>query len=271
MQPALFLPKRSTFFLVFSLLAKSSLFAQPRVAPFAYPATTPVNYVRSWDVLVPESNPNNIVATTTLDKAVMTTQYIDGLGRPIQTVIKGITPLGKDLVTPVVYDAFGREEVRYLPFASTQLPGATGSTTDGSFKRNPFQQDSAFSKAQYPGEAYFYGQTMFDASPLNRVVESFAPGDNWVGTAGQALATNRRSVKTSYLTNTVSDSVRIWIASSNVSTVPYTSTRYAAGELFKTISTDEQGMQVVEYKDKEGKVVLKKVQLATTPGIGHVG
>ncbi|NTS39868.1 hypothetical protein HRG84_03045 [Flavisolibacter sp. BT320] len=251
-------------------MAKSSLFAQPRVAPFAYPTTAPVNYVRSWEAVAPETNPNNLTVTTTLDKAVMTSQYVDGLGRPIQTVVKGITPLGKDLVTPVVYDAFGREEVKYLPFAANSTGGNT-SVSDGLFKRNPFQQDSAFSKAQYPGEAYFYGQTMFEASPLNRVLESFAPGDSWAGTAGQALATNRRSVKTSYLINAVSDSVRIWIPSATVSSAPSSTTRYGAGELYKTVTTDEQGKQVVEYKDKEGKVVLKKVQLATTPGTGHVG
>lgn len=271
MQPYLFIFKSETFFFVFSLLAKSSLFAQPRVAPFAYLTSTPVNYVRSWNVVAPESNPNNLTLSTPLDKAMMTTQYLDGLGRPIQTVVKGITPLGKDLVTPVVYDAYGREEVKYLPFAATQLSGTTDNINDGGFKRNPFQQDSAFSKVQYPGENYFYSQTMFEASPLNRVLEGFAPGDSWVGTSSQADAANRRSVKTTYLINTVSDSVRIWTASATVSAVPTTGTRYGAGTLYKTISTDEQNKQVVEYKDKEGKVVLKKVQLATTPGTGHVG
>src|SRR5687768_15084360 len=124
MRPALFLLKKATALFLFCLLAMSSLFAQPRIAPFAYPSSTPINYIRSWDVVAPESNPNNLMLSTPLDKAVMTTQYLDGLGRPIQTVVKGITPLGKDLVTPVVYDAYGREDVRYLPFASVLLPGA---------------------------------------------------------------------------------------------------------------------------------------------------
>ena len=46
---------------------------------------------------------------------------------------------------------------------------------------------------------------------------------------------------------------------------------YGAGQLYKNLSTDEQGSKVIEYKDKEGQVVLKKVQLATSAGNGHVG
>ncbi|HEV7332740.1 MAG TPA: DUF6443 domain-containing protein [Flavisolibacter sp.] len=269
MRPSLSLLNRAISFFVLFFFVHTTLFSQ-RVAPFAYSTGTPVNYVRTWDVKVPESNSSNLSVSTTSDKAVMTTQYLDGLGRPIQTVVKGITPLGKDLVTPVIYDAFGREEVKYLPFAANTTGGNT-SVSNGGFKLNPFQQDSAFSKAQYPGESHFYSQVMFEASPLGRVQESFAPGDSWAGTAGQSSAANRRSVKTSYLINTVSDSVRIWTASSTVSTAPTTTTIYGAGELYKTVTTDEQGKQVVEYKDKEGKVVLKKVQLAATPGTAHVG
>ncbi len=32
-------------------------------------------------------------------------------------------------------------------------------------------------------------------------------------------------------------------------------------ELYKNITVDEQGKQVIEFKDKEGQVILKKVQL----------
>ena len=46
---------------------------------------------------------------------------------------------------------------------------------------------------------------------------------------------------------------------------------YAAGTLYKTITTDEAGHQVVEYKDETGHVVLKKFQLSASPGTAHVG
>jgi hypothetical protein len=244
-------------------------FAQ-RIMPFAYGSEINVNYVRTWDAKAPRTDASTILATASIDSFIMTTVYVDGLGRPIQTVVKQATSSGKDLVTPVVYNEFGLEEFKYLPFAANNT-GGNSSLTDGLFKMNPFQQDSTFSKAQYPGENYYYSQVFFEASPASRVLESFAPGDSWVGTASQTNASNRRSVKTDYFINTVADSVRIWIASSTIATAPTTSSRYPAGELYKLVTTDEHQKQVVEYKDKEGKVILKKVQLVSPPSTGHEG
>ena len=255
----------TTFFLLLSFVISAQ-----HITPDKYSANVPVNYVRTWDAKAPQTDPNTITVSSPLDSFVMTTQYVDGLGRPIQTVVKGITPLGKDLVSATTYDEFGREQYKYLPFAANSFGGNT-SISDGLFKLNPFQQDSVFSKAQYPGESYFYSQQFIEASPLNRVLESFAPGDSWAGTAGQSSASSRRSVKMDYSINSVSDSVRIWSVTSTVNAVPTTAATYPAGELYKGVTTDEGGKQVVEYKDKEGKVVLKKVQLAATPGTAHVG
>jgi hypothetical protein len=50
-----------------------------------------------------------------------------------------------------------------------------------------------------------------------------------------------------------------------------TGAMYAAGELFVNTTADEAGHQVVEYKDQQGKVVLKKVQLWDVPASGPSG
>lgn len=55
---------------------------------------------------------------------------------------------------------------------------------------------------------------------------------------------------------------------------PGTAGIYTAGLLFKTITVDEQGNQVIEFKTREGLVILKKVQQITTTfdngsGSGH--
>jgi hypothetical protein len=42
-------------------------------------------------------------------------------------------------------------------------------------------------------------------------------------------------------------------------------------QLFKTVTQNEQGKQVIEFKDKEGKVILKKVQIDDTPSASHSG
>jgi len=240
----------------------------PRTVPSAYSGTAPINYVRTWEVVAPETNSNNLTTATTIDKARMTTQYIDGLGRPVQTVSKGVTPLGKDMVSAVEYDEFGREPYQYLPFAANSA-GGNASISDGLFKLNPFEQQAAFygnastSPVKGQGETFYYGQTVFEASPLNRVVKTMAAGNSWAGAA--------RGVEVQYLINAISDSVRIWMVSSTVATAPVTTATYNAGELYKTITLDESSKQVVEYKDKEGRVVLKKVQLSNSPSSGHAG
>src|SRR5260221_13263836 len=174
--------------------------AQVATAPAAYSNTTIVNYVREWTATAPEQNPAVLVTRPVAD-VKQVTNYADGLGRPLQTVAKQISPLGKDMVTAQVYDAFGREQFKYLPFVSNTAQGADVAN-DGSFKLDPFQQQAAFSQTQYPGENYYYGQTNYEASPLNRVISSYAPGNSWVGAT--------HGVSSQYLVNAASDSVQIW-------------------------------------------------------------
>ncbi|WP_240646729.1 DUF6443 domain-containing protein, partial [Chitinophaga rhizosphaerae] len=236
-----------------------------RQIPGAYPAGTKVNYVRTWTPNQPLTDPAQVISATDVKNVPQSTAYFDGLGRPLQTVSKGVSPGVKDLVAPVVYDAFGREAFKYLPYTS-----ATG---DGTFKLNPFTDQGGFygtflDTAKNNEEDIFYSETQFEASPLNRVTKAMAPGNNYTGSG--------RGVGQQYLVNATADSVRIWTVTTtmagNIPTSNITSaSAYAAGTLFKNVTTDENGKQVVEYKDKEDKVVLKKVQLAASPGTGHVG
>lgn len=250
-----------------------------RIAPAAYSTDTLINFIRTWDAMAPIKDPNYLLARP--DKDVrQTTQYIDGLGRPLQTVVKkGSLVSGdtaRDLVSAIDYDAIGREPYRYSPFAANNT-GSNTSISDGKFKLNPFQQDSTFKKGMFSNEAYYYSQTVFEASPLNRVLESYAPGDNWAGTSGQSTEANRRAVKAKNWINKTADSVRIWTVTNvagNFGTYA-TSSIYPAGQLYKNVSADEHNKQVIEFKDKEGNVILKKVQLSadadTGTGKNHSG
>jgi RHS repeat-associated protein len=266
-------------FLIIVMMPAIRVLAQ-RTAPAAYSSDSNVNYIRTWNAIIPMTDASKLVLTTRGDSAKTATQYFDGLGRPLQTVVRqGSMTTGSsavDLVSSVVYDEFGREAYKYLPFAANN----TGSNThinDGLFKLNPFQEDSAFNKAMFPDESWYYSQTTFESSPLNRVMETFAPGNNWVGTSGQSSESNRHSIKMKYWVNTTTDSVRIWNVtdSTNKFGSYSSSSMYADGQLFKNVTVDEQGNQVVEFKDKEGKVILKKVQLTaaadTGTGKGHSG
>jgi len=244
-----------------------------------YPVGAKVNWVRIWDAVGPETNPDNLIARPLTDVR-MATQYMDGVGRPVQTVIKqGSLITGgtaTDIVNTIVYDELGREQYKFLPSPANTTGGNT-SVTDGLFKRNPFEQQNAFysssNAALNPvagqGETYYYGKTEFEASPLSRPLKGMSPGNSWVGAS--------RGVQTSYVHNTTTDAVRIWnLTSVSGDFAGYTTPgTYPEGELYKTITADEHGKQVIEYKDKDGLVVLKKVQLTATAdngtGSGHPG
>jgi RHS repeat-associated protein len=234
--------------------------ATAATAPAAYTNTT-INYIRTWEPSMPTSDPAAITGSTDINAVKQNTQYFDGLGRPLQTVTRGITPNGKDLVAPVVYDAFGREQYKYLPYAPQ-------TTSDGKFKPNPFNDQKTFytSPGLTPGavgESIYYSQAEYEASPLNRPLKSYAPGNSWAKEGGN------KPVEQQYLVNTTADGVRIWDLPATGPPTSAAGRAYLAGQLYKNVTRDERGLRVVEFKDKEDRVVLKKVELSAAAADGH--
>lgn len=227
-----------------------------------------LNFVRTWLAQKPIANEVDIIASArTAQEVIRQTDYVDGYGRPVQSVTKQASPALKDMVDMHVYDSWGREVQRHLPFTST-FTQSGDVTNDGNYKPTAPQQQLAFNQGLYPGENnYYYAQTSFENSPLNRPLNSYAPGTNWVGSS--------RGVSTQYLVNTLTDNVRIWTVSTTQGALPSAATGYGAGQLFKSIAVDEQGNQTVQYQDKEGHTVLTKVQNTAAAdngtGSGHAG
>jgi len=238
--------------------------------PAAYAQNIPVNYVRTWQPRQPYSTETDVSSTArTVDQVNQSTQYTDGLGRTIQTVNWQGSPNKQDIVSPQVYDSFSREDYKYLPY--------TDVATDGAFKQDPFNNQNNFYKNTYATEqpAYineqaYYSKTDFESSPLNRVVKAFAPGNNWAGSEG---STSEHATQEQYLINDVTDSVMIWnitndtlncTGNNDTTNIPTAVIMYAPGELYKSVTIDELGNQVIEYTDKQGELILKKVQLKKT-------
>ncbi len=217
--------------------------------PAAYPTGVSGNYTRIKSAKAPMIDIIDF-NNQGYKEVKVATQFSDGLGRPLQTVIKQITPgpTPKDVVGVNLYNEFGLHEYRYLPYASTE--------DNGSFKMDPFNDQETFMQAKYPGEAVFYGKAEFDNSPLKRHLKLYAQGNSWAGS-------NRgRELKNEF--NTSADDVRIWTipyTTNPLNNYPSTTAEYPAGELAKHIVIDEDGKATVEYIDKEGKLILKKVQV----------
>ncbi|MFN5362822.1 MAG: DUF6443 domain-containing protein, partial [Bacteroidota bacterium] len=231
--------------------------------PQAYPEGATINYVRTKEARSPISDVAQF-ETAGYQQVQQVTQYIDGLGRPIQTVAKQTSPLGKDIVNPIIYDEFGREAQQYLPYASAN--------SDGRFKPNAFADQAAFMSSRFPNEQFYFGKTEFESSPLNRPTKTMAPGNSWVGSG--------RGISYQYLINTDNDVVRVWnigfdplqyINEDIATNLPVSPRTYPAGELMKKVTLDEHGNAVAEFTDKEGRIILKKVQADCGAGDGHTG
>ncbi|MBN9382079.1 MAG: hypothetical protein J0H74_15025 [Chitinophagaceae bacterium] len=217
---------------------------------------TDLNYIRERGI----SKPGVIDAATAagltdLAEVKQSTQYFDGLGRPVQKVVKQASPSLHDMVTMQVYDPFNREIVKYLPYTSP--------SSDGNYKTNPTGEQSAFNTSQFPTDQFYYGQVAYEPSPLNRPLTTYQAGNSWVGSG--------KGIGTQYLVNTAADSVCIWRIADAPGSLPVTSAYFPPGTLYETITLDESNHQAIEYKDKSGHAILKKVQLWDSPAAGHSG
>ena len=212
-----------------------------------------VNYVRSFTPREQYNQPSQVTMGTSVANVSVSTEYLDGLGRPIQTVVRGgAGSASQDLVQPVEYDAYGRQPKQHLPYAAS---GASGVSTLGAYRANGLQEQYDFFKsapANVARSGYAYTAMKYEPSPLNRVVEQGAPGEQWRLGSGHEVTTD-------YLVNTAGEVLR-WAASDLSGGTLGTTGSYGAGELYKTVTTDENGHRSTEYRDKLDQVVLKRVQ-----------
>ncbi len=227
--------------------------------PNSFSGTTLVNYVRTWEAQQPFTTESALLAATSTAAVHRTTEYVDGVGRPIEDVCWQMSGNGQDVVAPFTYDVLGREQYQFMPYEAP--------TTTGTFQLSPFTDQNSFYTSTapselpgYKGEQTFYAQDQFEASPLNRVILSTSPGNSW---AGSNLGTGYQ-----YMVNNSSDLVPDWTITFNTnydpSNWPVTSANYAVGALYKGLTTDEQGHQVMEFFDLRREILEKKVQAAST-------
>ncbi|GEJ43440.1 MULTISPECIES: DUF6443 domain-containing protein [unclassified Chryseobacterium] len=177
---------------------------------------------------------------TTPTKSSETVQYFDGLGRPKQTVNVKASPLGKDVVTPIEYDQFGRPTKDYLPIPQS-------GTQNGAIILNP--QGNATSVY---GSEKIFAEKVLENSPLDRIQQQIQVGNDWANKPVTfQYDTNVNGEVFQYATNTT------WVnnATSSVLSLPGT---FPANQLYKNTVTDEDGNINIEYKNGKGQIIMAR-------------
>ncbi len=185
-------------------------------------------------------------------ESVEEVQYFDGLGRPIQSIQIAASPTGKDMVQHIAYDEAGRETRKFLPFES----GLAG----GFYMHNAETEQDEFYKAHFEASESVnpWSEIEYEDSPLNRVMEQGAPGENWKvirDTDGKSTREGK-TIKFEYLINETIDDVAQYSINDSTGNLEKLSD-YGAQTLYKTKTFDENGHITVEYKNSLGQVVCK--------------
>ncbi|UII34886.1 DUF6443 domain-containing protein [Fulvivirga ulvae] len=208
------------------------------------------NYVRTFTYLK-----ENVTDVNDIAQVAENTQYLDGLGRTIQVVDKQATPQKTDLVMPQEYDAAGNMPRAYLPYKS--------SANDGNVKNLPYTDQHDFYNAGSPatvaGSYYPFAFTEIERAPTQRANTQHAPGESWTGEAGTI---SNKGIHNARWSNAAGE-VLLWRVVNDepvYKDINGAKVYYAENMLFKIVTTDEQKHKVIEYTDKEGKTILKKVQ-----------
>jgi len=230
----------------------------PLLATGQTPATLE-NFIWNKTYKVPTTdgiNANDGSGAVTFEKKTQTFTYYDGLGRPKQKIDFRQTPFATDIITPIVYDGFGRQVKDHLPFY--------GYSENGHYSDNQALISTYF-RQQYLdhyGDSIAYSKKQFENSPLNRILKQSAPGKSWEMGSGH-------EIKFDYLTNVDNEVARysasaVWSEVNKLYAISLSlNTSHTAGKLYKTITKDENwtsgtNNSTEEFKDKEGRILLKR-------------
>jgi RHS repeat-associated protein len=205
----------------------------------------------------PTSNENYVQVTKCLDadcvKKAVTVQYFDGLGRPKQVVDVKATPTGKDVVTHIEYDGFGRQVKNFLPVPQSN-------TLNGNIVPNPLGNASSVYGAEK-----IYSEKQLENSPLDRLQQLTQVGNDW----------SNKPVKMDYEANSDNEvrgyeTTTDYIEGRTLSVLKVTNSTnslngcYKKAQLYKTTTTDEDGNKNIEFKNGRGQVILVRKVLSDT-------
>jgi hypothetical protein len=225
-----------------------------------------INIVREDHIRVNNIKTLEAVAQLDVTKKSVHATYVDGLGRPLQETDWQASPNAKDIVQPIYYDQYGRVSREYLPATVPQGTAAYHATLldgNGNYTVNTYNNASD----NVVDDAKPHSEIIFEASPLNRPVKQYGVGEAWSATQDNKFTAYQ------YLTNVHGESagqekIIAWKVTESGIPEPKTALAnfveaggyYSSHQLSIVSTKDEQGFEKREYTDKQGHVVLRKVQ-----------
>ncbi|UHO39755.1 RHS repeat-associated core domain-containing protein [Chryseobacterium capnotolerans] len=165
-------------------------------------------------------------------------QYFDSWGKVVQGIaIKG-SPSGKDIVSHIEYDNFGRQVKNYLPIPQQ-------GTQEGAIYTSPLSNASAVYGAEK-----IYSESILENSPINKVLQQIQIGNDW----------SSKPVNLGYDANTTADGVKkftisTWKEGAGEAVLGVDGV-YADAKLHKSSVTDEDGNTTIQFKNNKGQLIL---------------
>ncbi len=201
------------------------------------------------------ADPNRIETITyntpadTTDKT-LSVSYLDGLGRPIQSQVRGGT---QAILTETRYNDRGLPEVASRPILKTGVSGYVADLMGAGFAPDPgvpstlllpatSQVEDYYDTVAPTGEEdYAYSYTQYEASPLARVEKSTLPGSTHKIGSG-------KEVETTWGLNTTE-------------TFTINGKNWGVNTLAKTVTTDPSGKETIAYTDGWGRTIVSGVNM----------
>jgi len=177
---------------------------------------------------------------------LITAQYYDGFGRMKEEVCAGITPARNDLVMLHEYDALGRKTRTWLPAVTT--PGVPGEYV-------PYSQCASGAAGAW-ADGKPYTEDTYDNVPDGMIRSTAGPGSAWHD--------NGKTVRYDMLANVVgNDTLNCVLYKTDGNGISSLSLSvagdYPSGTLSVVRTENEDGVTALEFQDRQGRTVLKRM------------
>ncbi|MCQ2115101.1 MAG: RHS repeat-associated core domain-containing protein [Bacteroidales bacterium] len=205
----------------------------------------PAVQLSSWNSITEEVSRDGSIGDV-----MRTKSYKDDFGRDYARHSIGASPDGGTLITLQEYDAWGRPSRSWLPAVSSAEGYHSGATQLRSWS------------VQSNGDASPYSVTTYEQSPLDRVLGTCGPGEDW--------HSHGKSVRTSYLTNETTEPelscLDLSVSFDGSGCTLTSSGVFASGSLSVVMTEDEDGNTAYEFTDRLGRKLLARKILADGSG-----